>query len=723
MSLILVEKDGKNRVPKEVTSDQRLAIMAKQRIWDIDASGTVTAGPFGPTSPDPVPAPAVGISNDPLGADLTALNAAIASMQRGFSVSVRWEPGDLSSKIQEAFSLVYNRTDGQGGTVFLADEREYSATGLVIPPRVGFVGGGTALTEVYPGQADSGAGEPLAIRGPVLKQLSNASLPLLRNDPDATLYAGYRRQGSNVLNDSGNNPLPHRYVSTRISGITFEGNSTAQTIPASLLYFERGWSIEIERCNVMHSRGFGLELNDCNTVSIDSVWSHYAPWFLYDTADSQIQRCSVSGSNQFGAALWVHSSGSSNLLSSNNLFYNSSVNDEAQWTNPTDTANVRIRRSVESITASAGSDTLVNITSHKLYDEMPVLLVPAPGATLPAGLFADRVYWIKRINGNTVKLAENRNRCRLGVFVQATTAGSGTIYVDRGPAANVALTGGANRIQLVGGRVDQSYGDGVLCLGSPNNTILTNVNQSGLGSTDPRAGVRLRSGYAEAQPSVTQLWASSDCVVLGNIDGTITAYGGKVSNQARGVVADDDASRRGLNTSGCASVNHSDLNFSPSAIGAKVSPMVRTSTAVTLAAVGSAADQTNATLYSVVIPKGALGKNGYIEIDVAVSANNTVAREFSVQINGANMGPLVALANKYYAWRGHRIYANNSLTQVKIFSTTAVNTASGVDPSIGALNHGASDLTLTVVGRWTATATAGDTLKMEACDVRVVYAD
>jgi lysophospholipase L1-like esterase len=66
--LILVEKDSKNRVPKEVTSDQRAAIMAKQRIWDIDASGTVTAGPFGPTSPDPVPVPAVGISNDPLGA-------------------------------------------------------------------------------------------------------------------------------------------------------------------------------------------------------------------------------------------------------------------------------------------------------------------------------------------------------------------------------------------------------------------------------------------------------------------------------------------------------------------------------------------------------------------------------------------------------------------------------------------------------------------------------
>lgn len=110
MSLILVEKDGKNRVAKEVTSDQRAAIMLKSKIWDIDAAGNVTAGPFGPTSPDPVPVPAAGITNDGTGA---STQAAIAL------------PGTFSTDATTRDAAVTAAVAADGrpdGTLYLVDD-------------------------------------------------------------------------------------------------------------------------------------------------------------------------------------------------------------------------------------------------------------------------------------------------------------------------------------------------------------------------------------------------------------------------------------------------------------------------------------------------------------------------------------------------------------------------------------------------------------------------
>ena len=608
-----------------------------------------------------------------------------------------------------------------GGAIVPTDfSNAYDCTGLIIPPRVSIIGAGTSLSEVYYGQAGSN-GEANAIRGPVIRQLAGATTPLLRNDKDGIYTNSYIRNTSNYLNDVSNNPEKQRYGSFKIAGVTLEGQTTLQTAMADLVYLERAWCVELVGCNIMHANGFGVCAIDCNTLNFDYVNSHYSPWFLADTADSQFQRCSISGSDRFGTALWIHTAGSSNLQFTNNLIYNSSVNLESQWSNPTDTASVRIRRSIESIVT--GINTEFTCTSHKLYDAYPVLITPAAGATLPTGLYQNRVYWVRRTGGNTVKLAENLNLLRKSVFVQVSDVGSGTIYIDRGPAANIAITGGANRIMMMSGRCDQSYGDGVLLMGSPKNTICLNVNQSGLGSTAARSGIRLVSGYVDQQPTVTSLQASDHNTILGSVDGVTTTYGSWTSNQATGVSVEDAASLRGINIL-CDSVNHQTANFNPSYIKSTSRQCeLTTSTTAVRTAAGTAADLTYTTLRSVTIPAGSMGANGYLEINFdCLAPNATYTRLFRVMVNGTTaVANVVSFANLYYPFRSYRVWADG-LTQLRsMMSSSVVNSASAAAPTTVSVSHNTSDITIDIQVAWQATPAAGDTISLRGIDVKAVY--
>lgn len=668
-----------------------------------------------------------GYKNPVTGKEESLDAAAIQSLVSGDGngntvvVGVKWASGDMSTAIQAAIDAVWT-VSPYGGAVVLSDAAIYVAQGLVMRPRVSLRGIGTTFSEVYVGQT-SAPDVAEAINCTVLRLADGATTPLLRNDTEH----GYDRAGSNVFTDGTVTQLRQHYMSATIEGIFFDGNAQNQVQATSLLYFERAWALYLRNCNIINSLGFGLELADCNAVQIDNVWSHYAPWFFFDVADTQVRSCTVSGSVRWGTSVWLHGSACALNQFSNNLFYNSSLNTEAQWTNPTDTATLRILRNITAVTGTTGAtDTVFTCDSHKLYDEMPVML--SSTGSLPTGMYADRVYWVKRLGGNDFKLAENRNRGRFNIFVQASSAGSGTISVYKGPAANLALTGGASKNQVNGGRIDQSYGDGILCLGSPGNAFNVSISQAGLGSTTARAGVRLRAGYIETQPPTTVLQGSYGTVLQGIADGIATVYNGLNSNQTIGVICDDTASEANVNTVGLNSINHATAGYSPSHIGVRRTYRRQTNVPAIRTAVGAAADQTTTVLATLTVPGkagGALGKNGRMLISARMSANNTVAREFQVFVNGGSAGPLLAMANLSFDFRDHCIYANNASSganSIKVWPTSAINTASGVAATLGTVDM-TTDFTVEIRGRWTSAAAASDTLTVESLTVEVIESD
>ena len=70
-----------------------------------------------------------------------------------------------------------------------------------------------------------------------------------------------------------------------------------------------------------------------------------------------------------------------------------------------------------------------------LVDNTPVILSVSSGGSLPTGLIADNVYYIKVVSGTTVQFANVPS----GAAISTTTAGSGTfsLYVDSGLTATV----------------------------------------------------------------------------------------------------------------------------------------------------------------------------------------------------------------------------------------------------------------------------------------------
>lgn len=92
---------------------------------------------------------------------------------------------------------------------------------------------------------------------------------------------------------------------------------------------------------------------------------------------------------------------------------------------------------VSAVTAAA--DTLT-VTGHGLRDGFGPYFV-ASTTTLPGGVTASTNYWVKVVDANTLKLATSLDALGRGVYVDITSAGSGTITIEDDPAT--ALPGTA----------------------------------------------------------------------------------------------------------------------------------------------------------------------------------------------------------------------------------------------------------------------------------------
>lgn len=654
-----------------------------------------------------------------------AAQAALFNDKEGPGMCVYASGGDDTAAINAAINAVYAAPTANGGTVYYPDKL-YRVSGIVNKPGVSHAGIGATLSEYFSGQAETGRGESTALKGTVWLNLDNATQPMFRNDTEV----GTWRQDSNVLNEVDNTKKKQRYGSFEIRDISLSGNANNQTEAWPLIALERVWSVRLFKCNILHSRGYGLSAIDCNTLTVVDTYSHYAPWFIFDTADSQITGCSVSGSKYYAAAVWMHGQGTANNLLTNNLFYNSSQNDAAAWTNPNDTVSHRIRRRLESATSgagapAAGNDTLFNVTSHKWYDGECVVFDNSAGGTLPAGALLGKVYWVKRVNGNTIKLAENLNRMRLGVFLQCTDAGAGTVYLDKGYKANWLLTGGAQRNQGKAMRLDQSYGHGFMCVGAPLNEVNATVNQAGLGNAEGCSAALLRKGYVEVQPNANTLVGSYGCTLAINADGTLITYGGMNSNQAYGINVEDAESEALINTVGSTCVNHATADYLPRGIGSRSVQVEQSGQQYKRSFVGDATDLVEQVLYTRRMGMN-LGRNGRLKISLVMAANNAIAKGFRVTLTTEGgfefaIKSEVAMANKYYPLRDHRVRANNATSSLKYFDSVAINSASSVDATVVNVSH-VGVMTLKVYGRATAQPAANDWMALEDIEIEQMFA-
>ncbi len=125
------------------------------------------------------------------------------------------------------------------------------------------------------------------------------------------------------------------------------------------------------------------------------------------------------------------------------------------------------------------------VVSSALATNTPVILSVSSGGSLPAGLFAGSVYYIKVVSGTTVNFTDVID----GAVVTTTTAGSGTfsLYVTTGITADVLNQ--THQITLIDGN---SY--------TINVSATASVYDTGNGGTTVNASYQIPIGYEVVQP-------------------------------------------------------------------------------------------------------------------------------------------------------------------------------------------------------------------------------
>lgn len=372
---------------------------------------------------------------------------------------------DVSVALQAEMDALYTLYSGRGGSLVLSSGRDYVAQGLIIPPGVSILG------SVSPGTFNDSGTE---YAGASLSLPATATLPLLRND--------VTRGTIRATTSTGPNPN-QRYQRSTIAGLTLRGSrrTDLHTTACDLIHLESAWGVNIFGCQLVNSRGFGIRAIDCNALKISQNSSVYAPWYFDSVADTNISNNDVGGGNGYGiTAVWITNESHMCLLVDNIIFNNNgnglAGNEPRQYAYLMTVGTV----SAAADTIAFSGNDMTASTAHKWTDETPVHVFST--GTLPAPLVLGTTYYVKVIDAATIKLATSIRNIRDAVYIDLTTAGTGTITVTVGLDANIALSGDTRRCK-VAGRTDQAHGHGIYLLKSPNNLIAGNtVTWSGYGN-------------------------------------------------------------------------------------------------------------------------------------------------------------------------------------------------------------------------------------------------
>jgi hypothetical protein len=310
---------------------------------------------------------------------------------------------------------------------------------------------------------------------------------------------------------------PQRYQNSFITGIQFNGNKSNQTSPnADLIEVYQSWNTTIQNCSFFNVRGFGIRALDCNTLNIITNSFISAPIYCESIADSLISSNQLGGGNSYAwPVIWFAASQAQfaawqNLVQDNFIF-NNSLNVPSQ---------------TFTFTVDAATDTATTVGAHGWSDGTPVIVETT--GTIPSGLSLSATYYVKVVNSTSIKFATTRANLAANVFVDITTAGTGTQTVQMGGNAGLYLSGSAVKWnKFAGNRLDQDYGHNILSSGAIENTFSDNiVNSAGLGNATGQYGISLINSSLRNQ------------IVDNNIDGTVIASGGNLSNQTIGIHAD-----------------------------------------------------------------------------------------------------------------------------------------------------------------------------------------
>jgi hypothetical protein len=438
---------------------------------------------------------------------------------------------DVSVGAQADLETLYTLSGGRGGTYVLKDGATYVFQGVIIPPGI------TIRGENICGTFTEGSSE---WDGPRLKLPTIATQPLLRNDTTRGYVRAATPTGPNAN---------QRYAKIKLLGLALAGSRsvTDHTTACDLLRLESAWGVTIRNCTYGDSRGYGIRAIDCNTLDIDSCYGGQSPWMFDSVADSVVAKCQNGNGNGLGASVVWFANGSWKNALIGNIIYNNNSNGLAS-TNPRQYA---FRMTVG--TVSAAADTIQfsgnNVTAdanHYWADETPVMLFQGAGATVPGGLSYNKTYYVKVISSNTIKLASTLRNLRDGVFVDITSAGSGSMWMTSGPEANLSFTDGCSKNEVMGGRYDQAHGAAILLDNSPRNVIApVTVHENYFGNytgavggtthvaPTPDAAVILRNGSVGCSLSAM--------LIDGTKQGTLGTTTGYESRQKYGLSIDDSS--------------------------------------------------------------------------------------------------------------------------------------------------------------------------------------
>jgi hypothetical protein len=619
---------------------------------------------------------------------------------------------DDSARVQEAWMDVSAYHPG-GGVYMNGDglSGEFNVGNLVIPNRVNIYGNPSEFTEVHLGDPSAN----LVKCGTMFKRIHTGSYlngaPMLRNDPDAA--GKYVRSTSNV--ESGKNQV---YDQWTLKDVWLDGNRLNSSRNPGLFEFERAWGFTLDRVVMTSAHGLS-KITDCNAFLVRKLISHYAPLFMFDCGDWQMESDTIAGGFGVGSALWLHGRGMWQGLSTNLLVYNAALNVRAHIIDAGEEAGTplsgaganaayKVMRLVSAVTGTSGSgDTSFTVASHKIESGQPVFVHTS--GTLPGRLLARCVYWVTRVDANTIKLSRTWNHYKTGTYIRCNSSGSGNLFICRGAVANLLLSGGAKNNQFNAIRCDQSSAAGILMIGAKNNTLSCMVNSNGYldggGNTDGVGLLGLTSGAVV--PGVGMYSGEPEEITLGadphtsyiqtsenRIDGIINGElvtGSGTTNSAQNVGIDADTNTaQAIEVIAAQSINHSVANFRPHRISFAASRKVGSARQTANTAITSTGSTDWQDLATVAIPLGSLGPNGSLNFQglLALTAG-TNAKYFRIVLGSTVLwgGTSVTATSAQLSYMFAGVIANQNSEAVQNgIAVGAFNVGSAVALLTGAEN-------------------------------------
>ncbi len=357
----------------------------------------------------------------------------------------------------------------------------------------------------------------------VLKLKASSTAPLITSDQ----VNGYVRSATSALG-----PGAQLYQLSSISNLMLDGNKANQTtLDADIIRLYQVWNVIISDCSLLNSKGFGLRVLDCNVINLRNVSAVSAPIYAESLADSVWSNVQAGGGNgTIYPAVWLDGSRGSCWQNSFSgcMFFNNAGNAAA---------------TTATFTADASTDVCSSV-GHGYVDATP-LIVSTTG-TLPGNLSAVSTFYVKRLTADTFKLATTRANLAAGIYVDISSAGSGTHTASIGGNAGLYVNGA---LALWNGftatRFDQNYGHGIWLNGAQEHTFSgCMINSSGLGNVTGQYGAYLTNAARRHSFAGCQ------------INGSLVNSGGMNSNQVVGIYADSTSTGTVYQNAGNTIISH-----------------------------------------------------------------------------------------------------------------------------------------------------------------------